>query len=138
VRSVAEGDMRIKLTSIMVDDQDKALRFYTEILGFRKKHDIPVGEYRWITVTSPEGPDDLELALEPNANPAGKTFQEAMFSQGIPLAAFEVADIAGEFTRLTAKGVAFTRQPSEAGPVTLAVFADTCGNLIQLYQPARS
>jgi catechol 2,3-dioxygenase-like lactoylglutathione lyase family enzyme len=129
--------MRIKLTSIMVDDQDKALRFYTEILGFRKKHDIPVGEYRWITVTSPEGPDDLELALEPNANPAGKTFQEAMFSQGIPLAAFEVADIAGEFTRLTAKGVAFTRQPSEAGPVTLAVFADTCGNLIQLYQPAR-
>lgn len=130
--------MRIKLTSIMVDDQDKALRFYTEILGFRKKHDIPVGEYRWITVTSPEGPDDLELALEPNANPAGKTFQEAMFSQGIPLAAFEVADIAGEFTRLTAKGVAFTRQPSEAGPVTLAVFADTCGNLIQLYQPARS
>ena len=129
--------MRIKLTSIMVDDQDKALRFYTEILGFRKKHDIPVGEYRWITVTSPEGPDDLELALEPNANPAGKTFQEAMFSQGTPLAAFEVADIAGEFTRLTAKGVAFTRQPSEAGPVTLAVFADTCGNLIQLYQPAR-
>jgi catechol 2,3-dioxygenase-like lactoylglutathione lyase family enzyme len=128
--------MRIKLTSIMVDDQDKALRFYTEVLGFRKKHDIPVGEYRWITVTSPEGPDDLELALEPNANPAGKTFQEAMFSQGIPLAAFEVADIAGEFTRLTTKGVAFTRQPTEAGAVTIAVFADTCGNLIQLYQPA--
>jgi catechol 2,3-dioxygenase-like lactoylglutathione lyase family enzyme len=128
--------MRIKLTSIMVDDQDKALRFYTEFLGFRKKHDIPVGEYRWITVTSPEGPDDLELALEPNANPAGKTFQEAMFSQGIPLAAFEVTDIAGEFARLTAKGVAFTRQPTEAGAVTLAVFADTCGNLIQLYQPA--
>jgi catechol 2,3-dioxygenase-like lactoylglutathione lyase family enzyme len=128
--------MRIKLTSIMVDDQDKALRFYTEVLGFRKKHDIPVGEYRWITVTSPEGPDDLELALEPNANPAGKTFQEAMFSQGIPLAAFEVADITGEFTRLTTKGVAFTRQPTEAGAVTIAVFADTCGNLIQLYQPA--
>ena len=128
--------MRIKLTSIMVDDQDKALRFYTEVLGFRKKHDIPVGEYRWITVTSPEGPDDLELALEPNANPAGKTFQEAMFSQGIPLAAFEVTDLAGEFARLTAKGVAFTRQPTEAGAMTLAVFADTCGNLIQLYQPA--
>jgi catechol 2,3-dioxygenase-like lactoylglutathione lyase family enzyme len=128
--------MRIKLTSIMVDDQDKALRFYTEVLGFRKKHDIPVGEYRWITVTSPETPDDLELALEPNANPAGKTFQEAMFSQGIPLAAFEVTDIAGEFARLTAKGVAFTRQPTEAGAVTIAVFADTCGNLIQLYQPA--
>ena len=129
--------MRIKLTSIMVDDQDKALRFYTEVLGFRKKHDIPVvEEYRWITVTSPEGPDDLELALEPNANPAGKTFQEAMFSQGIPLAAFEVADIAGEFARLTRRGVAFTRQPTAAGPVTIAVFADTCGNLIQLYQPA--
>jgi glyoxylase I family protein len=128
--------MRIKLTSIMVDDQDKALRFYTEVLGFRKKHDIPVGEYRWITVTSPEGPGDMELALEPNANPAGKTFQEAMFSQGIPLAAFEVTDIAGEFARLTRQGVAFTRQPTGAGPVTIAVFADTCGNLIQLYQRA--
>lgn len=128
--------MRIKLTSIMVDDQDKGLRFYTEVLGFRKKHDIPVGEYRWITVTSPEGPDDLELALEPNAHPAGRTFQDAMFSQGIPLAAFEVADIASEFARLTAKGVAFTQPPVQAGPVTLAVLADTCGNLIQLYQPA--
>jgi glyoxylase I family protein len=128
--------MRIKLTSIMVDDQDKGLRFYTEVLGFRTKHDIPVGEYRWMTVTSPEGPDDVELALEPNANPAGKAFQEAMFSQGIPIAAFEVADIAGEFARLTAAGVAFTRPPAQAGPVTLAVFADTCGNLIQLYQPA--
>ena len=127
--------MRIKLTSIMVDDQEKGLRFYTDVLGFRKKHNIPVGEYRWITVTSPEGPDEVELALEPNANPAGKTFQEAMFSQGIPIAAFEVADIAGEFARLTAAGVAFTRPPAHAGPVTLAVFADTCGNLIQLYQP---
>jgi catechol 2,3-dioxygenase-like lactoylglutathione lyase family enzyme len=127
--------MRIKLTSIMVDDQEKALQFYTEVLGFKKKNDIPVGEYRWITVTSPEGPDDLELALEPNANPAGRMFQGAMFAQGIPLAAFEVADIAGEFARLTAKGVAFTRKPAQAGPVMLAVFADTCGNLIQLYQP---
>jgi catechol 2,3-dioxygenase-like lactoylglutathione lyase family enzyme len=130
--------MRIKLTSIMVNDQDKALRFYTEVLGFQKKHDIPVGEYRWITVTSQEGPGDLELALEPNANPAGKAFQEAMLSQGIPIAAFEVGDIAGEFTRLTGKGVAFTQQPTAAGPVTLAVFADTCGNLIQLYQPGGS
>ena len=126
--------MRIKLTSIMVDDQDKALRFYTETLGFRKKHDIPVGEYRWITVTSPEGPDDLELALEPNANPAGKAFQEAMFAQRIPIAAFEVADIAQEFARLTAAGVAFTREPTQAGQVIIALFADTCGNLIQLYQ----
>ena len=127
--------MRIKLTSIMVDDQDKALRFYTDVLGFRTKHDIPVGEYRWITVVSPEGPDDLELALEPNANPAGRAFQEAMFAQGIPLAAFEVGDITGEFARLSARGVAFTREPVQAGPVSLAVFADTCGNLIQLYQP---
>jgi catechol 2,3-dioxygenase-like lactoylglutathione lyase family enzyme len=135
VRPVTEVSLRIKLTSIMVDDQDKGLRFYTEVLGFKKKHDIPVGEYRWITVTSPEGPDDVELALEPNANPAGKTFQDAMFSQGIPIAAFEVADIAEEFARLAANGVAFTRQPTPAGPVTIAVFADTCGNLIQLYQP---
>ena len=90
--------MRIKLTSIMVNDQDKALKFYTEVLGFRKKHEIPVGAYKWLTVTSPEGPDDLELSLEPNANPAGKTFQEAMFAQGIPLAAFEVAGIAKEYT----------------------------------------
>ena len=129
--------MRITLSSIMVNDQERALRFYTEILGFKKKHDIPVGEYRWITVTSPEGPDDLELVLEPNANPAGKAFQEAMFSQGIPMTSFEVADIAAEFARLTAQGVAFTKQPTPAGPVIIAVFADTCGNLIQLHQPAR-
>ena len=127
--------MRIKLTSIMVDDQDKALRFYTEVLGFRKKQDFPVGgAYRWITVTSPEGPDDLELALEPNANPAGKAFQEAMFTQGIPITAFEVSDIDAEFARLSAKGVAFTQKPTNAGKVTIAVFADTCGNLVQLYQ----
>src|SRR5216684_2625997 len=116
--------MRIKLTSIMVDDQDKALRFYTEILGFRKKHDIPVGEYRWITVVSPEGPDDLELALEPNANPAGKTFQESMFAQGIPLAAFEVADLDAEYARLKSRGVAFVREPTRTGPVAIAVFSD--------------
>ena len=126
--------MRIKLMSILVDNQDKALTFYTDILGFEKRHDIPVGEYRWMTVTSPEQPDDLELALEPTANPAAKTFQEAMFAQSIPLAAFEVADIAAEFARLTKRGVAFTRPPTPAGPVTIAVFADTCGNLIQLYQ----
>jgi catechol 2,3-dioxygenase-like lactoylglutathione lyase family enzyme len=130
--------MRIKLTSIMVDDQDKALRFYTDVLGFRKKHDIPVGEYKWLTVTSPEGPDDLELALEPNGNPAGKAFQTAMFSQGIPLAAFETADIAHDYTRLRSMGVAFVREPTPMGPVTIAVFSDTCGNLIQLYQAARS
>src|SRR4029078_1829341 len=125
--------MRIRMTSLMVDDQSKALRFYTEGLGFTKKHDIPVGEYRWITVTG-EGRDDLELALEPNANPAGKAFQEAMLAQSIPSAAFEVSDIHSEFARLTSHGVAFTREPTSAGPVTLAVFSDTCGNLIQLYQ----
>lgn len=128
--------MRIKLSSIMVEDQDKALTFYTEVLGFQKKHDIPVGEYRWITVVSPEGPDDLELVLEPNANPAARAFQEAMFAQGIPLTAFEVSDMAGEVARLQAQGVAFTREPTPMGPVIIATFSDTCGNLIQLYQPA--
>jgi len=128
--------MRIKLTSIMVDDQGKALRFYTEVLGFRKRHEVPVGEYKWLTVVSPEGPDDIELSLEPNANPAAKTFQEAMFSQRIPLAAFEVSDIQAEYTRLKALGVVFTSEPAHMGPVTIAVFSDTCGNLIQLYQPA--
>ena len=129
--------MRIKLNSIMVDDQEKALRFYTEVLGFEKKRDIPVGgPYRWITVVSPEGPNDLELALEPNANPAGKTFQTALFEQGIPATAFESSDIAAEYQRLSARGVAFTRPPMNAGPVTIAVFSDTCGNLIQLYQQA--
>ena len=129
--------MRIKLTSIMVDDQDKGLAFYTDVLGFRKKHDVPVGEYRWITVVSPDGPDDLELALEPNANPAAKAFQQAMFKQGIPLAAFEVSDLTAEFERLSAFTVAFTKPPTSAGPIMLAIFADTCGNLIQLYQPTK-
>jgi predicted enzyme related to lactoylglutathione lyase len=128
--------MRIKLTSILVDDQDKALKFYTDVLGFKKKQDIPVGAYRWITVVSPEGPDDLELAIEPNANPAARTFQKAMFDQHIPLTSFETSDIRGEFTRLTSLGVAFTKEPTPAGPVILAVFSDTCGNLIQLHQPA--
>jgi len=126
--------MRIHLTSILVDDQDKALRFYTDVLGFTKKHDIPVGEYRWITVTG-ERSDDLELALEPNANPAGKAFQEAMFTQGIPVAAFEVADLVREVERLRAAGVVFTTMPTQMGPVSIAVCSDTCGNLIQLYQP---
>jgi catechol 2,3-dioxygenase-like lactoylglutathione lyase family enzyme len=128
--------VRIKLTSIMVSDQDKALRFYTDVLGFRKKHEIPVGDYRWLTVVSPEGPDDIELSLEPNANPAAKAFQDAMFSQGIPLAAFEVADIQAEYARLLEHNVAFTKAPTKAGPVTIALLSDTCGNLIQLYQPS--
>jgi len=104
--------------------------------AFRKKHEIPVGEYKWLTVTSPEGPEDIELSLEPNANPAAKTFQQAMFSQKIPLAAFEVADIAKEYERLKTHGVTFICDPTPAGPVTIAIFSDTCGNLIQLYQPA--
>jgi len=128
--------MRIKLTSIMVDDQEKALRFYTGVLGFVKKHEIPVGEFKWLTVVSPDGRDDLELSLEPNANPAGKAFQEAMFRQAIPLAAFEVDDIDAEVRRLKAAGVAFTTEPTRMGPVTIAVCSDTCGNLIQLYQAA--
>lgn len=127
--------MRIRLTSIMVDDQQKALQFYTQTLGFRKKHEIPVGEYKWITVVSPEGPDEVELSLEPNANPAGKTFQQAMFKQGIPVAAFEADDIQQEYERLKSSGVVFTRELTEMGPVTIAVFSDTCGNLIQIYKP---
>ena len=127
--------MRIKLTSLMVDDQSKALKFYTEVLGFKKKHEIPMGQYRWLTVVSPEGPDDIELSLEPNANPAGKQFQEAMFAQKIPVAAFEVPDIAREHQRLKSLGVVFTQDPMNAGPVMIAVFSDTCGNLIQIYQP---
>jgi predicted enzyme related to lactoylglutathione lyase len=127
--------MKIKLTSIMVEDQDEALRFYTEVFGFEKKHDIPVGEYRWITLVSPEGSSEVELALEPNANPAAKVFQRSMFDQGIPLAAFEVDDLAAEYLRLRGHGVAFTREPTPMGPVIIAVCSDACGNLIQLYQP---
>jgi len=118
----------------MVEDQDKALKFYTEVLGFQKKYEIPMGQYKWLTVVSTEAPNDVELSLEPNANPAGKTFQQAMFAQSIPLAAFEVSDIAGEYTRLKSHGVVFTKEPVSMGPVMIALFSDTCGNLIQLYQ----
>lgn len=129
--------MRIRLNSIFVDDQDKAEKFYTEILGFRKKHDIPVGEYRWLTMVSPDGPDDVELVLEPNANPTAKTYQGALLEQGIPITAFEVDDVDREHSRLTDLGVAFTLPPTVQGPVKLAILADTCGNLIQLYEPPR-
>ena len=126
--------MRIKLTSLMVDDQDKAERFYTGVLGFLKKQDIPVGGgLRWLTVTAADR-DDLELSLEPNGNPAARAFQEAMLAQGIPLAAFEVDDIEAECRRLKAAGVAFTREPTRMGPVTIAICADTCGNLVQLLE----
>jgi catechol 2,3-dioxygenase-like lactoylglutathione lyase family enzyme len=126
--------MKIKLSSVMVDNQDKALKFYTEVLGFVKKQDIPVGEYKWLTVVSPEGPDDIELVLEPNGNPAARTFQDAIFRQGIPLTAFAVDDIHKEYERMKNLGVKFRTEPTKSGPVTLAVFEDTCGNLIQLYQ----
>lgn len=126
--------MKIKLCAIFVEDQQKALGFYTEILGFLKSHDIPVGEYRWLTVKSPEG-GDTELSLEPNANSAARTYQDALFRQGIPATAFEVDDIESEFRRLSGLGVVFTGEPTKAGPVTIAVFSDTCGNFIQIYQP---
>lgn len=119
----------------MVENQATALAFYTDVLGFQKLRDIPVGEFRWLTVVSPEGYPDVELVLEPNANPAAKTFQEAMFRQGIPLTAFEVDDIEAEAKRLKKSGVRFTMEPMQQGPVKLAIFSDTCGNLIQIYQP---
>jgi len=126
--------MKIKLASVFVDDQDKALKFYTDVLGFLPSQDIPVGDFRWITVRSPEG-EGAELTLEPNANPAAKTFQDALFEQGIPLTAFEVDDVAAEYDRLRQLGVQFTMAPTDAGPMKLAVLSDTCGNLIQIYQP---
>jgi glyoxylase I family protein len=127
--------MKIRLNSIFVDNQDKALNFYTKVLGFKKSKEIPVGEFKWLTVASPEGPADIELSLEPNANPAAKMYQEAIFKQGIPITAFEVDDLRAEHERLKRLGVKFTMQPTDQGPVMIAIFADTCGNLIQLYQP---
>jgi predicted enzyme related to lactoylglutathione lyase len=126
--------IQITLTSIMVEDQTKALAFYTDILGFEKQMDFPVGEYRWITVAAP-GRDDLQLALEPNENPAAKAFQKAMFEQHIPLTSFQSTDLDADYARLTGKGVAFTTPPTKAGAVKIAVFSDTVGNLIQLHQP---
>jgi len=126
--------MRIKLNSIFVNNQEKALRFYTDVLGFRKKQDFPVGGARWITVVSPEGPDDLELVLEPNGHPAASAYQSALMKDGIPCTALESADIQTEVKRLKEKGVVFTIEPTNAGSVIIAIFADTCGNLIQIYQ----
>jgi catechol 2,3-dioxygenase-like lactoylglutathione lyase family enzyme len=126
--------MRITLSSIIVDDQQKALDFYTQVLGFVKKTDVPAGEFRWLTVVSPDGPPDVELVLEPNANPVARTYQQALHEAGIPLTAFAVDDVRGEFERLRGLGVAFQTEPTQAGPVGLAVFDDTCGNLIQIYQ----
>jgi predicted enzyme related to lactoylglutathione lyase len=127
--------MKIQVNSVMVDDQDKALRFYTEVLGFVKKTDMPVGEgYRWLTVVSPQGPGDVELLLEPMAFVPAKTYQKALFDAGIPLTMFTVDDIQKEYERMNKLGVVFSTQPTKAGPVTIAVFEDTCGNRIQLVQ----
>jgi catechol 2,3-dioxygenase-like lactoylglutathione lyase family enzyme len=126
--------MKIQLSSIFVDDQKKALRFYTDILGFIKKREIPLGEFSWLTVVSPDGPDEIELTLEPNSNPAAAVYQKAIFEQGIPLNAFGVDDIQREYARLRNLGVEFTMEPTNMGMVTAAVFNDTCGNLIQIYQ----
>jgi len=126
--------MKIKVSSVMVDDQEKALRFYTEVLGFVKKNDIPMGEARWLTVVSPQAPDEVELLLEPNSNPAAKTYQRAIFEQEIPLTAFAVEDIQSEYERMRKQGVVFRSEPQSVGPTAVAVFEDTCGNLIQLYQ----
>jgi catechol 2,3-dioxygenase-like lactoylglutathione lyase family enzyme len=126
--------MRINLTSVFVDDQDKALHFYTDVLGFVKKTEVPLGEARWLTVVSPDDPDGTELLLEPDAHPAAKSFKEALAVDGIPFTSFAVDDVAAEFTRLGQLGVRFTQEPVEMGPVTTAVFDDTCGNLIQIAQ----
>ncbi|MDB5806281.1 MAG: Glyoxalase/bleomycin resistance protein/dioxygenase [Betaproteobacteria bacterium] len=126
--------MRIYMTSVMVDDQATALDFYTGKLGFEVKHDIPMGEYRWLTVVSKEQPGGTELLLEPSAHPAAAPFKNALVNDGIPAASFQVDDLDAEFKRLKASGVRFTREPMDAGPVRMAILDDTCGNLIQLVQ----
>ncbi|MCD9144890.1 VOC family protein [Streptomyces albireticuli] len=124
--------MRIHLTSVFVDDQDKALRFYTDVLGFMKKTEVPLGADRWLTVVSPEDPDGTELLLEPDGHPAVKPYKTALVKDGIPAASFAVDDVRAEFDRLRGLGVRFTQEPVESGPVTTAVLDDTCGNLIQI------
>ena len=126
--------MRIKLTTLFVDDQGKALKFYTEILGFVKKSDLTAYNFRWLTVVSPKEPDGTELQLAPNNNPAAKTFQESIFKQGIPAAMFFVDDVPNEYKRLKSLGVKFTTEPTKTPGSTIVVLDDTCGNLIQLTQ----
>ena len=128
--------MRIKLTSVSIDDYDKALKFYTEVMGFQPKRDIPLGDgARWITVVSPEEPDGTELLLEPNAEyPAMKALKESLVRDGIPFTAFEVRDIQKEYERMKNLGAEFTMEPTNMGMTTVAVLNDTCGNLIQIYQ----
>ncbi|MFD0371721.1 MULTISPECIES: VOC family protein [unclassified Streptomyces] len=124
--------MRINLTSVFVDDQDKALRFYTDVLGFLKKTEVPLGGHSWLTVVSPDDPDGVELVLEPNQHPAAKAYQDALAADGIPVNSFAVDDVHAEFARLSALGVRFTQPPADMGPVTTAILDDTCGNLIQI------
>jgi catechol 2,3-dioxygenase-like lactoylglutathione lyase family enzyme len=126
--------MKIVVTSVLVDDQDKALRFYTDVLGFVKKTEVPMGEYRWLTVVSPDDPDGTELVLEPDAHPAVKPFKRALVEDGIPFTSFAVKDAKAEYQRLQSAGVRFTQPPVAMGPVTTAVLDDTCGNLIQIAQ----
>src|ERR687895_609088 len=124
--------MRIKITSVLVDDQEKALKFYTDVLGFVKKTDVPVGEARWLTVVSPDEQNGTELLLEPDGHPAAKPFKQALVDDGIPYTSFAVDDVNAEYERLRASGVEFTQQPLEMQSVTTAVFDDPCGNLIQI------
>ncbi len=124
--------MRIELTSIYVDDQREALAFYTDVLGFSKHHDIPLGEASWLTVVSPDSPEGPELLLEPAGHPAVKPYRDALVADGIPLAQFAVDDVEAEHERLTGRGVTFTQPPTDIGQAVVAVFDDTCGNLIQL------
>jgi catechol 2,3-dioxygenase-like lactoylglutathione lyase family enzyme len=126
--------MKIVLTSVMVDDQEKALRFYRDILGFQPKLDIPMGEHRWLTLVSAADSDGVQLVLEPDAHPAAKPFKAALVADGIPATSFGVDDVRAEHERLSALGVVFTQPPVAMGPVTTAVFNDTCGNLIQIAQ----
>ncbi|TAJ91801.1 MAG: VOC family protein [Gammaproteobacteria bacterium] len=130
--------MKIYVTSVFVDDQAKALEFYTTKLGFQKKTDIPLGEYRWLTVVAPNQPDGVELLLEPSAHSAVPPFKQALINDGIPFTSFEVDDIDREFKRLQSLNVEFTLNPTPAGEVIIAVFDDTCGNLIQLMQRVRN
>ena len=124
--------MRIDVVSVLVDDQTRALRFYTEVLGFVKKQEIPLGEHAWLTVVSPEDPDGTELSLEPDEHPAAGPFKRALVEDGIPFTSLTVDDVAEEHERLVGLGVRFTQPPTDMGPVTTAVFDDTCGNLIQI------
>jgi catechol 2,3-dioxygenase-like lactoylglutathione lyase family enzyme len=126
--------MKIVVTSVLVDDQEKALRFYTQILGFTKKADIPMGPFRWLTVVSPDDPHGVQLVLEPDQHPAAQPFKRALVEDGIPFTSFGVENVHAEFDRLTSLGVRFTQPPTALGPVTTAVFDDTCGNLIQIAQ----